>query len=432
MIIYTNHITPRLQYILSVLFNKQIEITTNKTLFQNTNAAKINYSENRISENEIWVNPHPLLSETTIKPQNINCFEWNGLKAFYKTGGDLPFDIFSASFYLISRYEEWLPHSKDEYGRYGYTNSIAYKENFLNQPLVNLWMKEFEKIIIAKSPGAVFQTSQFQFLPTYDIDIAYNYTGKGFWRNTSSFVKALFTGNFKKIAEQIRTVTEKQKDPFDIYDWLNALHSKSNIEVIYFFLLANKNRHCDKNILPKKTVIKELIKNISAKNKIGIHPSWQSGDNEKLLKNEIEILGNISQQKINSSRQHYIRMSFPETYQSLIKNNITHDYSMGYGSINGFRASYAKPFVWYDLEKEENTGLIIHPFCYMDANAFFEEKLSVRQADEELNYYFSITKSVNGEFSIIHHNHFLTEQNEWSEWRKMYEDFIKNSVETVL
>ena len=125
-------------------------------------------------------------------------------------------------------------------------------------------------------------------------------------------------------------------------------------------------------------------------------------------------------------------MSFPETYQSLIKNNITHDYSMGYGSINGFRASYAKPFVWYDLEKEENTGLIIHPFCYMDANAFFEEKLSVRQADEELNYYFSITKSVNGEFSIIHHNHFLTKQNEWSEWRKMYENFIKNAGEEYL
>jgi len=36
--------------------------------------------------------------------------------AFFKSEGDYPFDIFSAVFYLLSRYEEYLPYKKDMYG----------------------------------------------------------------------------------------------------------------------------------------------------------------------------------------------------------------------------------------------------------------------------------------------------------------------------
>jgi len=55
---------------------------------------------------------------------------------------------------------------------------------------------------------------------------------------------------------------------------------------------------------------------------------------------------------ITQSRQHYIRFNLPEGYQRLIAAGITDDYSMGYGSVNGFRASVASSFYWYDLEKE--------------------------------------------------------------------------------
>ena len=77
-------------------------------------------------------------------------FEWNGLKAFFKTGWDIPFDIFAASFYLLTRYEEYLPHEKDKYGRYAHVNSLAFKENFLHLPLINLWIQELIKLIQQK------------------------------------------------------------------------------------------------------------------------------------------------------------------------------------------------------------------------------------------------------------------------------------------
>jgi len=98
---------------------------------------------------------------------------------------------------------------------------------------------------------------------------------------------------------------------------------------------------------------------------------------------------------------------------------------MGYGNINGFRASYCVPFFWYDLEKELTTGLELHPFCFMDATAYFEQKETAQQAAIELQQYFDIVKMVQGKFICIFHNHFLTEQAEWIAWRKMYEGFLR-------
>lgn len=425
MIIFSEHTTPRLQYIVSVLFHRQAIITNDKNIFQQSEGIKINYSSQRISENELWLLPHSLLFENKIQPQQVTCFNWNRLKVFFRTDGDIPFDILAASFYLISRYEEWLPHTKDEYGRYAHINSLAYKESFLHQPLVNLWLMELKKLIEVKCKGALLPSAQFSFIPTYDVDIAFKYRGKGFLKNILTCAKQFVSGNFKAVSYQLKVLTSKAPDPFDVFDWLQTLHKEKNLNAIYFFLLAEKNKLYDKNILPSKSSMKELMKKIAAKDTTGIHPSWQSNDEQELLQKEINILFSISNTNIICSRQHYIRMSFPETYRELIRHNIQHDYSMGYGSINGFRASYANAFAWYDFAEEKETTLIIHPFCYMDANAFFEEKLSAQQASEELDYYYNITKSVSGECIIIQHNHFLTEEKDWIEWRKMYESFLQ-------
>jgi len=50
------------------------------------------------------------------------------------------------------------------------------------------------------------------------------------------------------------------------------------------------------------------------------------------------------------------------------------------------------PFFWFDLEKNEITNLLLHSFCFMDATSIFEQKYSVEQTAEELQYYFDLVK----------------------------------------
>ena len=135
--------------------------------------------------------------------------------------------------------------------------------------------------------------------------------------------------------------------------------------------------------------------------------------------------------KVVSSRQHYIRFTLPETFRRLIDQGIQFDFSMGYGSINGFRASVASPFYWYDLEKEKQTALMLFPFCFMEANSFYEQKYSAQQALEEMRHYYKVVKSVNGTFIMIWHNHFLGTDKLYAGWREVYEQFIKETVNSV-
>jgi hypothetical protein len=430
LLIYSHHISARLEYIAKTLLGENIAFTDSKEKFEDHNGTKINYSNKTIDYTEFRIAPHGLLFETTIQEQRINCFEWNDLKVFFKTNGDIPFDIFAAAFYLLSRYEEYLPHQKDEYGRYAHSNSLAYRENFLQLPLVNLWVKELEKI-----SGYRFKRTGFKFTPTYDIDIAFAYQHQPLWLNLFGFYRDLFIGNFEKFIERGNVYSGWKKDPFNIYDWLHELHEQYHVHPIYFFLVAKKRIGVDKNVSPQKKAMRRLIQTIAAKYEVGIHPSWRSGElinaDGKLLTAEISSLQKIITDSVNKSRQHYLRFTIPETFRKLADAGIMNEYSMGYGGINGFRASYALPFAWFDLEKNETSHLKLHPFCFMDANSIFEQKYSVEETAEELQYYFDTVKKVNGELITLFHNHFLTEQPEWLPWRNMYEDFLKKNADQI-
>lgn len=436
MIIYSQYSTPRVEYIFSTLFTAlgmgDFKITTNVTLFKNAAGPKINYSSCRLQEDEIWIEPAMLLLENEVKEQEIVCFETNGYKAFFKTtSGDFPFDIFAASFYLITRYEEYLSNVNDLYGRYAHDNSLAFKEKFLQLPLVNIWLQSFKKLLTEKFPALILQPAAFAFLPTYDIDIAFSYLHKGMVRNFGGFIRSMWNSDWPVVKERMNVLFAKQKDPFDSYSWLNQLHETFQVKPLYFFLLAQYNKGYDKNILPHQPALKKLVQQLAQTYEVGIHPSWQSGDKPELLKLEVKKLEHITSKTITKSRQHYIRMKLPETYKRLIAAGITADYSMGYGSINGFRASYCLPYLWYDLKKEETTQLTIYPFCFMDANSFYEQRYSSNEALEEMQYYYDITKKVNGLFISIWHNHFLGTDKMFTGWKEVYKAMIERIKEDL-
>lgn len=426
VLIYSHIASSRLQYICSFIFKDLLgidyELTIDSDAFKNHTGVQINYSDAKITAAEFYIKNHTLLFDHGIQNQTIDCFSFENNKAFFKTeNSDHPFDIFAASFYLLSRYEEYLPHKKDSYGRYAHENSLAYREGFLNLPLINIWIQSFAGRLKEKFSNINFlpenSGTTFSYQPTYDIDIAYSYKHKGLLRNTGGFFKT-------PSAERIKVLAGILKDPFDAYDWLHALHQQYNLQPVYFFLVAERNGIYDKNILPHTDAMWRLVKLHAKKYRVGLHPSWQSGDNRALLKTEKELLEAMTGKTVTLSRQHYIRFNLPAGYQQLIAAGITDDYSMGYGSINGFRASVASSFKWYDLENETTTALSIHPFCFMDANACYEQKQTPLQSATELLHYYNICKSVNGTLITIFHNNFLGTAKAFAGWKAMYDQFI--------
>jgi hypothetical protein len=207
---------------------------------------------------------------------------------------------------------------------------------------------------------------------------------------------------------------------------MNQLHEKYKLKPYYFFLMAKTPGKYDKNISPANPAMKELISDHIIRYPVGIHPSWQSGDDHDELAEEIGLLADLTGSKIVSSRQHYIRFTLPETFRRLMDSGIRFDFSMGYGSINGFRASVATPFYWYDLEKESRTDLLLFPFCFMEANSFYEQHDSPQKALADMKYYYKVVKEVNGTFIMIWHNSFLGTDDLYKGWRDVYAEFMSN------
>lgn len=432
MLFYATAHTPRLLYIVDFigkqLFDISFTYTADLEKFKAWEGPKINYSEKACSEEEFFICSTPLLFETGIHKQEIRCFELNYYKAFFQTPGDFPFDIFAASFYLLSRYEEYLPHQKDEYGRFAHQASLAYREGFLHQPLVNIWLEQFRAALGRKYPRLSFRHQQFTCQVTYDIDEAYAYRDKGFFLSTAGLLRDLFTGRWAALGQRIRVLRGRERDPYDCFEWLDALHLYCRVKPLFFFLVAKKRKGYDRNISTSSGAFRTLIEYYSRNYKTGLHPSWQSGDQPALLKEEAEWLEVVAERAVSFSRQHYIRFQFPETFRQLMEAGIRKDFSLGYGSINGFRASVACSFPWYDLVQEKTTPLVMYPFCFMDANSFFEQKLSPGQAYQELMEFYQIVKKHKGLFIGIWHNNMLGTLPAFNGWREMFELFMKETV----
>ena len=435
LLIYLPKTSSRIEYIFDAIFLNELGInyntTTNIEIFKNYSEEKINYSANRI-ENEFFVKASSLLSENFIRNINIEIKEKNQIKVLFPNNEfcDIGFDIFSSVFYMLSRYEEYLPFTPDEYGRYKASDSLAYKNNFLEIPVVDKWIQQFKNILQKKFPALELKSSTFTSIVTYDIDVAYKFKCRDFKRNAGSIIKDFFKADFKNIQSRIQTLYKKCKDPWDTYDYLSKTIIENHLQSIFFFFFFFNSIN-DRNLSYENPVMKNLIAKIKNVSEIGIHPSFKSSFlNEKILI-EKQRLEKIAGKKIIKSRQHFLKFTLPNTYNALIEAGITEEYSMGFPYTPGFRAGTSKPFYFYDLKNEKATRLKIFPITFMEGNY---TKKGYTDDQKILGSIFNLineVKTVNGTFICIWHNHTVSDTKEYREWRIIHDQMIQKILTSV-
>jgi len=429
LLIYTPRVTQRVTYIFQLFFDSLIRtsysVTMDEVVFNTYTGPKLNYSATSIANAKVQIIPAGLLTEKGIKPQSPEIFVWNNLKVFYRTDSDsMPFDIFSASFYLVSRYEEYFPTKLDKHKRFQYKNSFAFKNLFLDDPLVNMWAEELKKIILLEYPTIAFSRNKYSFIPTIDIDTAYAHLARNILITTGTYLKAIIKVDYKTLFEKTLVLLRLKKDPYNTYHYQEVIFTKYHSRPIYFFL-AGKRGHYDKNISPNSRKFKGLVKRLNLMGEVGIHPSYHSKNHIETVEKETENVERYSIGKITCSRQHYLRLSLPETYRCLAKLGITDDYSMAYAPAVGFRASICTPFYFYDLRTESILPVKIHSSAIMDGTLKEYLKLSPNRSIMVVKELIQKTKSVNGEFIPIWHNHSINDKGGWKNWKTVFETMME-------
>lgn len=435
ILLYSPKISSRTEYVAGLLLGNLLgvewKLTNVVQEYASFKGPKINYSKSPLNKSGLHIPAHGFLLERGVHYFLPELDHKGKLPLLFPVQGahyDCSFDPFAATFYLVSRYEEYLPHKKDAHGRFEAPESFAYKNNFLNQAVVNHYAAMIKSLLQKKYPDYNYPSKKFSFLPTYDIDIAFAYKGRSMLRNVLGMLRSTWQLDFRSLIQRCRVLLWQEKDPFDTYEEQLSLYKQSGIKAHYFLLCGDYGPY-DKNLAFFSRELFALVKKLGDYAHIGIHPSYRSNEEEGMLKTELSRLSGILNQDIQCSRQHYLRLSLPHTYQNLLKHNITCDFTMGYASQPGFRASICSPYPFYDLEAEKETPLTIVPFALMDGTLRDYLGLSPEEAFPVIRELIEEVERVNGTFSTLWHNDALCDAGDWQGWKKVYLKLYQMAVE---
>ncbi len=401
-----------------------VSFTTKVEEFVAHNGPKLSYTKNALG-NEFFIKSNDLLFEQGVNDLEITIQNWDKTPCFFPTNlkSSIPFDIFAASFFLISRYEEYLPQVKDEHGRYTAEQSLAYKKGFLDKPIIDIWALKFLDALKQKFPDYNYKERDYQFISTIDIDNAYAYKHKSIIRTIGGFFNDIIRLKIFDVWNRLAVLLNIKKDPFDTFKEILKIKEDFTIKTIFFFLVSDYTTY-DTNVSSFKQKFRLLIKEMVDYALVGLHASYFSIQNNSLEK-EKKRLENITNMPASKSRQHYLRLNIPETYQKLIDLEIEEDYSMGYANTTGFRAGTCTPFYFYDLDYEIQTPLKVFPFALMDTTLNDYLGLTPKQSLGKIKQLKQEVAAVNGTFITLFHNESLSDYLRWRGWKNLYVSMVK-------
>ncbi|HCY80506.1 MAG TPA: hypothetical protein DHV22_02325 [Xanthomarina gelatinilytica] len=431
LLVYTHKITPRLKYAFKQVFTRilgiPVDFTTTIEDFIAHDSLKMSYTRQPLS-NEIFVRSHDILYEQGLSDVEISVQDWEETKCFFFNGDKsaIPFDIFSATFYLLSRYEEYLPHVKDQYGRFTAQESLAYKHDFLHQPVVDIWAYKFKKVFQENYPDFQFPERQYTIKPIIDVPSAYNFKLKGIMRTFGGTVKDLFSFNFKKLYYRYMVLFGLKRDTYDTFKYIINKQKHSQFKFLFFFLIGDYSTY-DKGIDAQKKKFITLIKQVADYCQVGLKASYFALEDISILKKEKGRMEAILNTSLSASRHSFSKLNLPESYRNLVELEIFEDYTMGYVNHPGFRAGTCTPFFFYDLDYEIQTPLKICSYHLLDYSLLkFQSLLDKKKALNEIIYQ---VEKVHGEFVPVFHNYTFSEVDRWKGYKDLFNIILESAHE---
>ncbi len=429
LLIYTPHTSNRLRYVLNHIFKQQLgipyAITNEYAIYQHEKIASKFIYDDQNKGHGVFFYASTLLKETKIHKFPLSEGQFGDIPVLFSHNHQdsaLNFDVFAAVFYLLSRYEEYVYKGKDPFGNFDFRQSVLYRLKILETPIVEQWIDLLKQCLHQHFPGLIFQEKKHRYALSFDIDVAFAYRNKHAVITSASLLKKFTTFRWRDLADQLLTLSGIRKDCYDTYDYI---FEKIVDHAALFFINIGRYDRFDKNPSYKNKNFKTLIRKIISQYPLGLHPSYASNKNPALLFTEKKKLEYITGQKTKISRQHYLKLNMPDTYQHLIQMGITKDFTMGYYFCYGFRAGTCNPFFFFDLKKDEASALQIFPFAVMDGTLNNVLECTPEDAQKRIKDLLETVRKWKGIFIPIWHNSTLSETREWKNWRPVFEYMIR-------
>ena len=423
LLIYVAEISPRLDYVFKHICGRVLGLdfsfTTSLEAFIAHQGAKMSYGKAPLG-NEYFVQSHNLLFSQGIEDWDINPRPWGNTIGFFALSDSsaIPFDIFAASFYLLSRYEEYLPHVKDSLGRFPYTESLGWKHNFLQQPVVDDWAFLFWESLLSNFPDLVRKKGAFEVKAIIEAKRPFEFLYRGFLRTAVGYLGDLYKLKFGRIIWRSQVLLGLRKDPYDTFKWIIKLSKSSPTQVVLFFLLGEGYTFRE-TLKTNRLGYVNLIKYVADYLEIGLILSFHWLSDLTQLMSEKEQLSSHTHREVESTYNDRQLVKLPEVYRNLIEAGVTRDYSMYYFDQFGFRAGSCRPYLFYDLEYEVKTPLELMPVV--------GKSLALKDSagwviEQTFNDLFDTVERLGGTFIMVFANRDFEPKKDNKIWRYLFSE----------
>jgi len=400
--------TKRLNYVSQHIFENILgttfRIVTEKEDFLQETGVCINYS-NEAMGHGLQIIPKGLLSETGVrKISNLDKSEWKGYFCIFRQArGDIPFDLFSAVFYLLTSYEEYFLKRTDEHGRFDLNVSLLYRNNALEIPLIDRWAYGLKDELKKKYPNFKCKLRGYRFISTFDIDYPFLYLYKGVTKTAGLIFRDIMRFDFKILKERLGVLFNSDPDPYmQTIEKIDNFHKKAGRTYHLFVLLGEigkYGRSTTEHTLSYYNYLKSMEQVT-----IGSHPSYDTFSHPDLLIKEKKELEKILNKEVAGNRRHFLRMTCPKSFREAELAGFKEDFTLGFAKAPGFRSGTAIPYYFYDVENDQLSNLLIRPTIIMDSTLIGHLECSPGFALLKLKQLADECKKSGGDYLWLWHN----------------------------
>ena len=344
-------------------------------------------------------------------------------------------DIFASSFFMLTRWEEYVNKTRDIHDRFPATASLAYKNGFLDRPIVNEYVEMLWNML--KYLGCNFKRKDgiFELMITHDVDNIFSFINKPFFNKIKNIgadiiLRKDFNAAFNKfISFFYNDIYKKAKyDNFFTFEYIMNQSDKRNIKSNFYFIPKGSFEQKFKYDISKKFII-DLIKSILLRgHNVGIHGSYETyNDKEKFIAdlnyfNKILEFNDIKYQ-IKGGRQHYLRFKIPETFYNYEDASLEYDATLSYADIAGFRCGTCYKFSPFDFLRRKKLNIKEIPLIVMDGTINNPQYMGLGYNEQGLRYIKNLKdkcRKYNGIFCLLWHNSELKNKKE----KEFYENVL--------
>lgn len=335
-------------------------------------------------------------------------------------------DIFAASFFMLTRWEEYVNKARDKHNRFPAAESLAYKNNFLDRPIVNEYVELLKNMLLELDENLKFKIHNYKLVLTHDVDVPFKfYSIQNFVRTIGGDLlkRGSISLFLKNISAFIFSKSNYKKDPYYTFDYLLDFYQKSKHKGYFFFMSGGKTIY-DNFYSIDDSRIQEIIKRLKHEGHfIGIHPSYASYNNSKLLTKEKDKLENSTSQDIAFGRHHYLNFALPTTWQNWEEVGMQWDSTLGYADLPGFRCGVCYEYSVFDILNRKKLKLKEKPLIVMECTIFEERYLNLNYEESFYKIISNIdtVRKYNGEFVLLWHNDRLETKEQRELFKKVLE-----------